>query len=79
MARVKIFLNKNETELDADHAVQKAMEIHTSGAVHDEQIFSDPAMAHVAQRMNEIHDRMYGEMVREIQDVLDEEYSHGGE
>lgn len=79
MAQVKILLEKGESPLDADHALQKALELHTTGQVHDGQIFDDPAMVHVAQRMEEVHARIYAEMIREICDELDKEYSYGGE
>lgn len=79
MAKVKILLENGETPLDADHALQKALELHTTGEIHDAQAFDDPAMVHVVQRMDDIHTKIYAEMIREITDVLDEEYSHGGE
>jgi|APLow6443716910_1056828.scaffolds.fasta_scaffold387033_2 hypothetical protein len=79
MAKVKILLEKGETELDADQALQKALEFHSSGDAHDEETFEDPAMVHMSGRMEEIGQKIYAEMVREIQDVLDKEYSHGGE
>jgi len=77
--KVKVFLESGETQLDADYALQKALELHSSGEVHDEQIFDDPAMLHVAERMESIHNKIYADMIREINDVLDEEYSHGGQ
>jgi hypothetical protein len=79
MAKVKIVLEPGETERDADEAIQKALEFHTSGEAHDGEAFDDPAMVHMAQRLEEIHSRIYTEMVREISDALDEEYSHGSE
>lgn len=79
MAKVKILLEPGETQLDADNAIQKALEYHSSGEVHDDEPFDDPAMVHMAQRMEDIHTRIYADMVREISNVLDEEFSHGGE
>lgn len=78
MARIKVILEPGETQLDVDNAMEKALAFHTNGDVHSEQSFDDPAMDHVAQRMRDAHSRMYAEMIREISDVLDEEYSEDG-
>lgn len=72
--RVKIFLEPGETQHDADHALQKAFELHSTGEAHEE-VFSDPAMAHVAQRMEESHNQVYADMIREIIEELEKEYS----
>lgn len=77
MAKVKILLEPGESELDAAHAIQKALDFQSSGSAHDTEVFDDPAMVHMAQRMEEIHAKIYTEMVREITAVLDEEYTHG--
>lgn len=79
MARVKILLESGETELDADQALQKALDHHTGGGAHDEEAFDDPAMVHMAERLEDAHNRIYNDMIREISGVLDEGYSHGGE
>lgn len=79
MAKVKILLEKGEDQLDADHALQKALELHTSGEIHQGELFDDSAMVHTAQRMEEIHSRIYAEMIREINELLDEEYSDGNQ
>ena len=78
MPKVRIYLDPGETELDAAHALQKALDVQSSGAAHDEETFDDPAMNHVADRMEEIHARIYTDMLREISDVLDEEVSEHG-
>lgn len=77
MPQVKIFLEPGETELDADAALSKALAYHSGGEVHDEDAFDDPAMVHTAHRLEELHARIYAEMVREIADALDQEYSSG--
>lgn len=77
MAKIKVILEPGETELDADIALHKALEYHSSGDVHDGEAFDDPAMIHMAQRMDEIHTKIYNEMVREIIEELDKEYSDG--
>ena len=74
MARVKILLDKNETLDEVDSLLLKAMDLHTSGDVHDDEMFEDPAMADVNQRMNDIQKRIYDEMIEEIIMELDSEY-----
>lgn len=77
MAKVKILLEPGETELDADAAIQKALEFHATGEAHSEETFDDPAMAHLIQRLEEAHSKVYSEMIREISEVLDQEFSDG--
>ena len=77
MAKVKILLESGETQLDADHALQKALEHHSSGSAHDDEAFDDPAMVDLAARLELEHSKMYASMLREIMDVIDEEYSDG--
>lgn len=79
MAKVKILLEKGETPADADEALLKALAHHATGDAHDEDVFDDPAMMHMAQRLEEIHTKIQADMLREISDLLDKEYSHGGE
>lgn len=79
MAKVKIILEKGEDQLDADYALQKALELHTTGEIHQGEHFEDPAMVHAAQRAEEIHDRIYKDMIREINELLDQEYSDGNQ
>lgn len=75
--RVKIILEDGESELDAANSLQKALEFHSSGAAHDDESFDDPAMVDMARKMEEIHSRIYTDMIREINELLDEEYSNG--
>jgi hypothetical protein len=77
--KVKILLEQGETIADADQALFKALSHHASGDAHDGEAFEDPAMVHLSQRLEEMHANMYVAMTREIEAVLDEEYSHGGE
>lgn len=77
MANIKILLEPNETQLDADHALQKALEHHSSGGAHDDEAFDDPAMVDMAQRLEQLHSKIYADMIREIIEALDSEYSDG--
>lgn len=75
MPKITVLLEHNEDELDADHALQKALEFHSSGDAHDQDAFDDPAMVDLSNRLEQTHSKIYGEMIREIIGVLDEEYS----
>ena len=77
MAKVKILLEPGETQLDAHIALQKALDIQSSGTAHDDEAFDDPAMVDLAQRLEVEHQKMYAEMMREVLEVIDEEYSDG--
>lgn len=74
MAKVKILLEPGETELDAHEALSKALEIHNNGDTHVKESFEDPAMIHLSQRMDKIHEMIYKDMVQEIIDELDKEF-----
>jgi hypothetical protein len=76
MAKVKIFLNPGETLRDAEDSLLKAMNHHNSGEVHTEG-FQDPAMDHVADRMISAHSKIYQEMLQEIFEELDKDFSDG--
>lgn len=74
MAKVKIFLEENETVQDAEDSLFKALNHHNSGDVHASHTFQDPAMVAVADRMEDIHKKIYQDMMTEIFEVLDKEY-----
>lgn len=72
--KVKVLLDKNEDELDAHIALEKALNLHTSGDIHIRESFDDPAMVDLSQRMNSIHEDIYQDMIREINEELDKEF-----
>lgn len=77
MAKVKIYLEEDETVQDAEESILKAMDHHNSGEVHAHHQFQDPAMNAVAGRMEEIHKKIQQEMLQEINEALDRDYSDG--
>lgn len=79
MAKVKIILEKGETQHEAEQALAKALNHHASGDVHSSHSFQDPAMVDCSNRMEEIFKRINQEMLQEIGEALDEDYlkSHG--
>jgi hypothetical protein len=78
MAKVKIFLEPGETQQDAEDSLFKAMQHHNTGEVHSSHSFQDPAMVAVSQKMEKIHSEIYQDMLNEIFQELDKEYSANG-
>ena len=78
MAKIKIILEKGETEREAEESLLKAITSHNSGEVHTEG-FDDQAMNDVTMTMEQLHEKMYQEMLEEINDALDSEYRNGHE
>ena len=76
MAHVKIILNKNETMHEAEETLFKALNMHRTGDQLTDDL-QDPAMNDVVQRMETAHDKIYKEMMEEIEAVLDQEYTDG--
>ncbi len=74
MAEIKIFLGKDETVEEVESDLFKALNHHVSGEVHTEDKFSDPAIQDTAETMQEIHKKIYQDMLTEIFTELDKEY-----
>lgn len=74
MAKVKIFLDKNETIEDAEELLKKALELHSTGDIHVDESWDDPAMVDVQDRAVEVHKRIYDDMIDEIINAINEEY-----
>lgn len=74
MAKVKIILEKGETQHDAEQALVKALNHHSSGDVHSSHSFQDAAMVDTANRMEEIYKKIHQDMIQEIGEALDEDY-----
>lgn len=74
MAKVKIFLDKDETIEDAENQLQKALEFHSSGKAHVDDEFDDAAVEHTLEYMVKKHDEIYSDILDEIIQMLNEEY-----
>lgn len=74
MAKVKIIAGKGESMIDAEEKLFKALNSHRNGEIHTEN-FTDPAMRHTVEIMEELHAKQYAQMMAEIEEVLDEEYA----
>jgi hypothetical protein len=73
--KIKIILDKNETKEDADAALLKALDLHRDGEVHLDASFEDAAMVDTEQRLRDTHDKIYQEMLEEINEALEDQYS----
>ncbi len=76
MGRVKIYLGKNETAEQAEELLHKALSSQRNGDAHSDD-FQDPVVRDVVDIAADAHEKMYQEMLREIADELDKEYSVG--
>lgn len=74
MAKVKIYLDSDETQEEAEDSLFKAMNLHNSGDIHSSHSFQDPAMVSVAEKMEREHKKIYADMLQEIFEVLDQDY-----
>lgn len=72
MATVKIILEEHETEEDANNLLLKALLHHESGGEHRES-FHQPAAQDVFNKMILEHEKMWQHMLKEINQVIDEE------
>lgn len=77
MAKVKIILDRGETQHDAEQALIKAINHHSSGEVHSSHVFTDPAAESAAYKMQDTFNKINTEMMEEIFQTLDEDYKDG--
>lgn len=71
---VKVVLPEGTDELDADNFLYKALSSRVNGE-DTKEAFDDPAMVNVSERLEAMHSGQYDEMLKEIFQVLDEEYT----
>lgn len=77
MPKVKVFLEKGESDLDADIALYKALSAQMTGDIHATESFDDPAMVSASERFEQIHENTYKTMIEEIVEELEKEYQDG--
>lgn len=77
MAKVKIYLEKGEKIEDAEMQLRKALDLHDSGDIHERQDYVDPAMQHVMDTFEAMHEEAYKEMMDEVIREIDKEYESG--
>lgn len=72
MAIVKIYLEDDETEIDASEVLRKALESHNEGNGHKET-FHQPAAQDVVNTMISEHAKMWERILRKVNKLVDEE------
>lgn len=75
MAKVKIFVEEGETLEEAEDLIQKALNFHSSGEVHDEDSYEDPAMGNLTTLLEAMHQKTYDNIIREVIQALDKDYT----
>lgn len=73
--KIKIILNKNETKEQAEETLIKALNLHKDGDVHIDASYDDAAMVDTENRLKDIHSKIYQDMLDEINETLEEQYS----
>ncbi len=61
------------TPEQAEEELFKALDFQRSGDVHGDE-FVDEVMEETAQKMIKLHEQIWAETLKEIEDLLDEEY-----
>lgn len=77
MLNVKIGLEENQTPDEAEEILFKAFQAQRDGSLHEGK-FHDPAIEHLVSTMIKMHEAEYVEMLREISEALDKEYTPDG-
>jgi hypothetical protein len=77
MAKVQIYLDKDESLEEAEKALSKALNFHDSGQAHQENAFADPAMENLVQEFNKAFEASYAQLLAEISEELEKEYRSG--
>jgi hypothetical protein len=74
MARVKIFLDVDETQSEAESDLVKALSFGTSPQAHDKEKFDDPAIQHASEHLDQMQKHIYADMMNEIIEALEAEH-----
>jgi DNA-binding MurR/RpiR family transcriptional regulator len=77
VAKIKIILDDGETQHDAEQALVKAINHHSSGDAHSSHSFADPALESTIHKMEDTFNKINKDMMEEIFQTLDEDYKNG--
>lgn len=77
MGKVKIYVEEGETIEEAQDDLVKALHYQQSGEVHDEDTYEDPAMRDLTTKMQKFHQETYNNIIKEIIEALDKDYTSG--
>lgn len=72
--KVKIILEGDETQDEAQELLVKALEAQTSGETHVDE-FEDPVMKMAADELKEAYAQLMRQMVGEIEELIELEVS----
>lgn len=78
MSRVKIILEDGETLEQVQEDLVKAINHQTNGGTHDEEQFIDPCMIDLANRLEAMHKDIYRDILEEVGEALDSDFSGNG-
>lgn len=70
MAKIQIHLEPNENLEDTKELLIKALKAGSNGASHTEEMWSDPALQLIEEKLTRIQRKLYDEMINEIEEVL---------
>ncbi len=74
MATIKIILEKDEKVAEVEQLLIKALDLHTSGDIHVEESFEDPAMIDLENHLKKLHKDIYSDTLNEVIELLNREY-----
>jgi hypothetical protein len=72
MAKIKIYLEDDETIEQAEDLLFKAMQHHRAGAEH-KQAFHQPSARDVFNKLIKEHEKTWSEIQKEINKIIDED------
>ena len=70
---VNIQLKKGQSPEEAEEMLYKALAFQRSGDIHGDE-FLDPVMQEASQKMIKMHEKVWADSLKEILELLDEEY-----
>ena len=73
MAKVQITLDPEETEEEAREALVKAFQHLEEGGNHQPARFQQPVAQDVIEKMNQEHNKMWRNLLRDINQLLEED------
>jgi hypothetical protein len=77
VGKIKIFVEDNESQLEVEESLHKALEFHSSGDVHETELFEDAGAQDLLNKLELLHKNLYIQILNEIYEALDEDYTNG--
>lgn len=73
MARVKIFLEDDETIEEAEESLLKALSSQSNGDAHANDVFEDPAMVEASKFMEKKFEKLWDSLLKDVEKLIDKE------